>query len=264
MDATCGAGDRPADPVGGQDGVRTLESPPARCRRGHSCSDVGWRGRIRTFDLLIQSQAPYRLATRQWTGSRACRSPVGRPATARERGPVYRPAGVPPPRSMVDSVRPRATPWPLPPRDRSRRDLLVDRLRNDLFGLGEGLLDLDDASSRQRDDGPVRRRDAFELIGDRRTVGGVADLADRGSHVPSRPRRRGSSAGRGSPARRHRRRPIQAVFVLWSVTLPRWTLPSASMLATTTPSIRGCSVARSPSASGRRTPRRRCSGTSPR
>ena len=25
---------------------------------------VGWRGRIRTFDLLIQSQAPYRLATR--------------------------------------------------------------------------------------------------------------------------------------------------------------------------------------------------------
>jgi hypothetical protein len=26
---------------------------------------VGWRGRIRTFDLLIQSQAPYRLATRQ-------------------------------------------------------------------------------------------------------------------------------------------------------------------------------------------------------
>ena len=28
--------------------------------------EVGWRGRIRTFDLLIQSQAPYRLATRQW------------------------------------------------------------------------------------------------------------------------------------------------------------------------------------------------------
>src|SRR4051794_4083030 len=28
---------------------------------------VGWRGRIRTFDLLIQSQAPYRLATRQWS-----------------------------------------------------------------------------------------------------------------------------------------------------------------------------------------------------
>ena len=26
---------------------------------------AGWRGRIRTFDLLIQSQAPYRLATRQ-------------------------------------------------------------------------------------------------------------------------------------------------------------------------------------------------------
>ena len=29
---------------------------------------VGWRGRIRTFDLLIQSQAPYRLATRQRAG----------------------------------------------------------------------------------------------------------------------------------------------------------------------------------------------------
>src|SRR5215210_941931 len=28
----------------------------------------GWRGRIRTFDLLIQSQAPYRLATRQRAG----------------------------------------------------------------------------------------------------------------------------------------------------------------------------------------------------
>ena len=27
-----------------------------------------WTGRIRTFDLLIQSQAPYRLATRQWSG----------------------------------------------------------------------------------------------------------------------------------------------------------------------------------------------------
>ena len=30
---------------------------------------AGWRGRIRTFDLLIQSQAPYRLATRQWSRS---------------------------------------------------------------------------------------------------------------------------------------------------------------------------------------------------
>ena len=29
----------------------------------------GWRGRIRTFDLLIQNQAPYRLATRQWNRS---------------------------------------------------------------------------------------------------------------------------------------------------------------------------------------------------
>src|SRR3972149_1924954 len=32
---------------------------------GPRCRGVGWRGRIRTFDLLIQSQAPYRLATRQ-------------------------------------------------------------------------------------------------------------------------------------------------------------------------------------------------------
>ena len=32
----------------------------------HNILWFGWRGRIRTFDLLIQSQAPYRLATRQW------------------------------------------------------------------------------------------------------------------------------------------------------------------------------------------------------
>ena len=34
---------------------------------GGRCCGVGWRGRIRTFDLLIQNQAPYRLATRQWS-----------------------------------------------------------------------------------------------------------------------------------------------------------------------------------------------------
>ena len=28
--------------------------------------DAGWGGRIRTFGLLIQNQAPYRLATPQW------------------------------------------------------------------------------------------------------------------------------------------------------------------------------------------------------
>jgi hypothetical protein len=27
--------------------------------------ELGWRGRIRTFNPLIQSQVPYRLATRQ-------------------------------------------------------------------------------------------------------------------------------------------------------------------------------------------------------
>ena len=32
---------------------------------------AGWRGRIRTFDLLIQSQAPYRLATRQCSRSKS-------------------------------------------------------------------------------------------------------------------------------------------------------------------------------------------------
>ena len=36
---------------------------------------AGWRGRIRTFDLLIQSQAPYRLATRQWSGGDDTASP---------------------------------------------------------------------------------------------------------------------------------------------------------------------------------------------
>ncbi len=41
-----------------------VESPPIP-----TASRDGWRGRIRTFDLLIQSQAPYRLATRQWNRS---------------------------------------------------------------------------------------------------------------------------------------------------------------------------------------------------
>jgi LCP family protein required for cell wall assembly len=42
----------------------------------------GWRGRIRTFDLLIQSQAPYRLATRQWGGGHRTAStcPPAKPA----------------------------------------------------------------------------------------------------------------------------------------------------------------------------------------
>src|SRR6478672_6550139 len=46
----------------------TNEAPPAIAGGAHRASGFGWRGRIRTFDLLIQSQAPYRLATRQWTG----------------------------------------------------------------------------------------------------------------------------------------------------------------------------------------------------
>jgi hypothetical protein len=43
--------------------------PSSNPRGGFTFLDVGWRGRIRTFDLLIQSQAPYRLATRQWNRS---------------------------------------------------------------------------------------------------------------------------------------------------------------------------------------------------
>jgi hypothetical protein len=38
-------------------------------------AEIGWGGRIRTFDLLIQSQAPYRLATPQ-RGARETRSPI--------------------------------------------------------------------------------------------------------------------------------------------------------------------------------------------
>ena len=50
-------------------------------------SEVGWRGRIRTFDLLIQSQAPYRLATRQWSGRDDTASPPHDP----RRGPRHPP-----------------------------------------------------------------------------------------------------------------------------------------------------------------------------
>src|SRR4051794_37806659 len=44
---------------------------------------VGWRGRIRTFDLLIQSQAPYRLATRQWSARFHVHGPSYRPQNGR-------------------------------------------------------------------------------------------------------------------------------------------------------------------------------------
>jgi hypothetical protein len=50
-------------------------------RRGHhawttdsACRRGGWGGRIRTFDLLIQSQAPYRLATPHRTSQIRARS----------------------------------------------------------------------------------------------------------------------------------------------------------------------------------------------
>ena len=50
---------------------RSSRAKPPDVVSGVSCTATrgvaGWRGRIRTFDLLIQSQAPYRLATRQWS-----------------------------------------------------------------------------------------------------------------------------------------------------------------------------------------------------
>lgn len=42
---------------------QTLSSTPTYTRLVTSVNH-GWRGRIRTFDLLFQRQAPYRLATR--------------------------------------------------------------------------------------------------------------------------------------------------------------------------------------------------------
>ena len=60
-------------PADGRGLKRPADHMCRRCR--DSCvayvatHDIGWRGRIRTFDLLIQSQAPYRLATRQWSRS---------------------------------------------------------------------------------------------------------------------------------------------------------------------------------------------------
>jgi hypothetical protein len=52
-------------------GPHPLKPPDVVLRQSSNSTGcgVGWRGRIRTFDLLIQSQAPYRLATRQWSGS---------------------------------------------------------------------------------------------------------------------------------------------------------------------------------------------------
>ena len=71
-------------------------------------------------------------------------------------------------------------------------------------------------------------------------MGDVADLADRGAERAGTDR-----AGQDRSAGRARRAPtppttphLRPVLVLCSVTLPRWTLPSASVLATTTPSIR--------------------------
>ena len=41
------------------------EGPPGDAEGPFRAHRAGWGGRIRTFDLLIQSQAPYRLATPQ-------------------------------------------------------------------------------------------------------------------------------------------------------------------------------------------------------
>src|SRR5438270_13515314 len=51
-----------------RDDPSVLVGGPSLDARGLSCVSalgVGWGGRIRTFDLLIQSQAPYHLATPQ-------------------------------------------------------------------------------------------------------------------------------------------------------------------------------------------------------
>jgi hypothetical protein len=50
--------------------------PSACCRGPFHVQMAGWRGRIRTFGLLIQSQAPYRLATRQWGPDSSARANV--------------------------------------------------------------------------------------------------------------------------------------------------------------------------------------------
>ena len=50
------------------DGVPALLGDASR-----SVFEIGWRGRIRTFNPLIQSQVPCRLATRHW-GPKASKS----------------------------------------------------------------------------------------------------------------------------------------------------------------------------------------------
>ena len=66
--------------------ARTRSNPPDVVLRSSTNSTgcgVGWRGRIRTFDLLIQSQAPYRLATRQWSGRHSSNLPSDGPQASR-------------------------------------------------------------------------------------------------------------------------------------------------------------------------------------
>src|SRR5215210_661257 len=43
---------------------QAVDRPPWFSLRGTRMLQLGWRGRIRTFNPLIQSQVPYRLATR--------------------------------------------------------------------------------------------------------------------------------------------------------------------------------------------------------
>ena len=76
---------------------------------------VGWRGRIRTFNPLIQSQVPYRLATRQRPGQDSRGRAAGPRATPSAGTPfgsvAERPSGAPasPAREAQESSCPRSS-----------------------------------------------------------------------------------------------------------------------------------------------------------
>ncbi len=85
---------------------------PERASLGARTSGVGWRGRIRTFNFLIQSQVPYRLATRQRR-----RDDTSRPLPGHVRG-----------RSTLGPSLIRGAPEPSLPRDGQTVLRMVRRL----------------------------------------------------------------------------------------------------------------------------------------